>query len=74
MEAFTRQCVPYWDVPLVESLPQPVIELPVVISGEGHVVAEGNVEYGATDMFGNPLQTDLFGEVVTGKKKRGRKK
>ncbi len=64
---------PYGEVPLVESLPKPVIELPVITSGEGRVVAEGKVEYGTTDMFGNPLQTDLFGEVVTSKrgKKRG---
>ena len=28
--AFTRKYDPYWDIPLVESLPQPVIELPGV--------------------------------------------
>ncbi len=50
-------------------------ELPNLIPSEGHVVAEGKVEYGATDMFGNPLQTDLFGEVVKPiVKKQGRKK
>jgi hypothetical protein len=74
LEAFTRKYDPYWDVPLVESLPRPVIELPNLTPGEGRVVAEGKVEYGATDMFGNPLQTDLFGEVVTATKKRGRRK
>ncbi len=74
LEAFTRKYDPYWDVPLVESLPRPVIELPNLTPGEGHVVAEGGVEYGATDMFGNPLQTDLFGEVVTSVKKRGKRK
>lgn len=30
LEAFTRQYDPYWDVPLVELLPKPVIELPAV--------------------------------------------
>jgi hypothetical protein len=77
LEAFTRKYDPYWDVPLVESLPRPVIELPNLTSSEGHVVAEGKVEYGPTDMFGNPLQTDLFGAVVTstkGKKRARRAK
>ncbi len=74
LEAFTRKYDPYWDVPLVESLPRPVIELPNLTPGEGRVMAEGKVGYGAMDMFGNPLQTDLFGEVVTSTKKRGRKK
>ncbi len=74
LEAFTRKYDPYWDVPLVESLPKPVIELPNLTPSEGHVVAEGKVEYGATDMFGDPFQTDLFGEVVTSTKgkKRGK--
>jgi len=74
LEAFTRQYDPYWDVPLVESLPRPVIELPNLTPGEGRVVAEGKVEYGATDMFGNPLQTDLFGEVVKPKNKVTRRR
>jgi hypothetical protein len=29
LEAFTRKYDPYWDIPLNESLPQPVIELPL---------------------------------------------
>jgi hypothetical protein len=29
LEAFTRKYDPYWDIPLNESLPEPVIELPV---------------------------------------------
>ena len=41
LEAFTRKYDPYWDVPLVESLPKPVIELPNLTPGEGTVVAEG---------------------------------
>jgi hypothetical protein len=43
-------------------------------ASESHAVAEGRAEYGATDMFGNSLQTDLFGAVVTAKKKRGKRK
>jgi hypothetical protein len=30
LEAFTRKYDPYWDVPVVETLPQPVIELPEI--------------------------------------------
>jgi hypothetical protein len=35
LEAFTRQYDPYWDIPLNESLPQPVIELPTLAEPEG---------------------------------------
>jgi hypothetical protein len=73
LEAFTRQYDPYWDVPLVESLPRPVIELPNLTPGPSPEAGEGSG--GPTDMFGNPLQTDLFGEVVTSTKgKRGKRK
>ncbi|MBI3920798.1 MAG: hypothetical protein HY318_05210 [Armatimonadetes bacterium] len=34
LEAFTRKWDPYWDVPLNENLPEPVIELPGVGSQE----------------------------------------
>ena len=33
LEAFTKKWDPYWDVPLNESLPEAVIELPVVGAG-----------------------------------------
>ena len=55
----------YWDVPLVESLPSPVIELPK-LGGESAL-------YDAKDLFGNPLSTDLFGNVVSGKSKKGKR-
>lgn len=56
----------YWGVPLVKALPSPVVELPK-LSGESTL-------YDAKDMFGNPLTTDLFGNVVDKKKSRkGRK-
>jgi hypothetical protein len=29
LDAFTRKHDPYWDIPLNENLPQPVIELPI---------------------------------------------
>jgi hypothetical protein len=35
LEAFTRKYDPYWDLPLNESLPQPVIELPTVAEPHG---------------------------------------
>ncbi len=64
LEVFTQKHDPYWDVPLVETLPKPVIELPL-----GETVK--SVE--AKDLFGNPLQTNLFGEVVMNNPKKGRK-
>lgn len=30
LDAFTKKWDPFWDIPLNESLPEPVIELPVV--------------------------------------------
>ena len=72
LEAFTRRYDPYWDVPLVESLPKPVIELPEVApkaeAQPGEIVQR--------DLFGNVVQTNLFGEVVwpsEGKRKRKRR-
>jgi hypothetical protein len=69
LEAFVRKYDLYWDVPLVESLPSPVIELPRV------GVSEGAGLYDAKELFGNPLSTDLFGNVVSkGKKsKKGKR-
>ena len=34
LEVFTRKYDPYWDIPLNEKLPQPVIDLPVAGSGQ----------------------------------------
>lgn len=69
LEAFVRRYDPYWDVPLVESLPSPVIELPRVKMKVG----EEQARYGATDLFGDSIQTDLFGNVVRGKSKKGKR-
>lgn len=69
LEAFVRRYDPYWDVPLVEELPSPVIELPRVEMKVG----EEQARYGATDLFGDSIQTDLFGNVVSGKKKSKRR-
>jgi hypothetical protein len=35
LDAFTKKYDPYWEIPLNESLPKPVIELPIPVS-EGH--------------------------------------
>ncbi len=37
LEAFTQKYDPYWDIPLNENLPQPVIELPIPGEEEGDV-------------------------------------
>ena len=39
LEAFTKKHDPYWDIPLNENLPKPVIELP--IPGEATESADG---------------------------------
>ncbi len=35
LDAFTKKHDPYWDIPLNESLPQPVIDLPIPAEGGG---------------------------------------
>jgi hypothetical protein len=35
LDAFTKKYDPYWDIPLNESLPKPVIELPITKAEEG---------------------------------------
>ncbi|MDK9701107.1 MAG: hypothetical protein OEM52_13275, partial [bacterium] len=34
LDAFTKKYDPYWDIPLNENLPQPVIDLPIPITSE----------------------------------------
>jgi hypothetical protein len=41
MDAFVRRWDPYWDVPLVETLPKPVIELRVPAAGAGDAAETG---------------------------------
>lgn len=62
LEAFTTENDPYWDVPLNESLPKPVIELPI----PGQTAAAAPKE-SATE----PAQFTL---ALSEPKKRGRKK
>ena len=63
LDAYTKRHDPYWDTPLNESLPEPVIELPIPGEGEGE---------GPRDLFGNPLQANLFGEVEMPKSRRSK--
>jgi hypothetical protein len=44
LEAFTRKHDPYWDIPLNENLPQPVIDLPI----PGEAKEEHDGEYRLT--------------------------
>lgn len=52
----------YWNVPLVEALSSPVIELPKL------GVSEGTPSHEVKDMFGQTVQTDLFGNELVGRK------
>jgi hypothetical protein len=60
LEAFVRKHDPYWDVPLVETLPKPVIELKVPAAEKQDGAAQG--------------QLGLAGIVGAEKPKRGRRK
>ena len=62
LEEFTKKHDPYWDIPLNENLPQPVIDLPIP---EDSVVREEAATYGGGD---------LFGEQPSPIKRRGRSK
>jgi hypothetical protein len=53
LEAFTRKHDPYWDIPLNENPPRPVIELPI-LAGEGPREPQGDL-YSA-DQEGVPLR------------------
>lgn len=53
LDKFTKKYDPYWDIPLNENLPKPVINLPIPEEKS---------------------EKDLFGEVITVSKKRGRQK
>lgn len=68
LEAFTRKYDPYWDIPLVETLPTPVIELPAVgqQAAGSRQRAEG-AEVGQRDMFGNVV-------APKGKSRKGKRK
>ena len=46
LEAFTRTHDPYWDIPLNENLPQPVIDLP--IPGEEQAKVDGTFQLTGT--------------------------
>ncbi|HHX38654.1 MAG TPA: hypothetical protein GX715_01705 [Armatimonadetes bacterium] len=71
LEAFTRKYDPYWDIPLNEDLPQPVIELP----GVGEPAAPTGATNGETPpiLRGEPAQLTLSGGVDYGKPKRRKK-
>jgi len=43
LDAFTRKHDPYWDIPLNENLPQPVIDLPIPTAEGERRVADGGV-------------------------------
>lgn len=74
LEAFTRQYDPYHDIPLVETLPKPVIDLklpsPPHPEGEGTGVRDDVPR----DLFGEPLPTNLFGEVIDPSVKRKKRR
>jgi hypothetical protein len=68
LHAFTRKYDPYWDIPLNESLPQPVIDLPLPgDDGAADPTSQSSVEAPAPD-------DGEFRLTGAPKAKRGRKK
>ena len=49
LEAFVRKHDPYWDVPLVETLPKPVIELKVPAAEKQDGAAQGQLGLAGVD-------------------------
>lgn len=54
LEAFTRKYDPYWDIPLNENLPQPVIDLPI----------PAEAEQAATGRRGRGRRRDVTGQQM----------
>ena len=62
LEAFTKKYDPYWDIPLNENLPQPVIDLPIPdhLGTEAEplpLAAEGQPEYHRAQVPTPPMET-----------------
>lgn len=59
-DAFTRNYDPYWDIPLHENLPKPVIELPALPAEK-----DGNPYQRQPDLFESlgDRQLELFGDA-----------
>lgn len=69
LDEFARKYDPYYDIPLNENLPQPVIDLPAP-----GVSAEYTTDT-PTNLLGEPLPVHLLGEVeYPSPKRRGRRK
>lgn len=69
LEAFTRSHDPYWDIPLNENLPQPVIELPIP-SGES--LGESQGELYPSDQQNAPLRKVAEAAPRYGKARAGK--
>ena len=62
LEAFTKKYDPYWDIPLNENLPQPVIDLPIpdqpgTEAGPLSLAAEDQPEYRRSQVPTAPMET-----------------
>jgi hypothetical protein len=73
LEAFTRKHDPYWDIPLNDNLPQPVIDLPVPTEAAAEQTSDGLwKERSGQISFLSP--GPLFDRKSDPPQKRGRKK
>jgi hypothetical protein len=60
LEAFTRKYDPYWDIPLNQNLPQPVIDLPIPSGGPGETPHPRPAE-----LFDFPISAAPVGSAAT---------
>jgi len=79
LDAFTKKHDPYWDIPLNESLPKPVIELPLPradgVGRKANIVKEDGTTY-SVDRTGQasflaPDHGPLFGGATDDGRARG---
>jgi hypothetical protein len=63
MEAFTRKHDPYWDVPLNEALPEPVIQIPFPVV---EAAAQGTLGLSGPDAGPKPIGGSQFASEANG--------
>lgn len=73
LEKFTRKHDPYWDIPLNENLPQPVIDLPIPTDEAAEQTADGHWK-GPTGQISFLSPGPLFDQKGDSPPKRGRRK
>jgi hypothetical protein len=75
LEAFTKQHDPYWNIPLNENLPQPVIDLPIPVAAPGETPRPRTAElFDFRTTAAPPGSGELFAEQPSAKRRQTRKR